>query len=282
MRELLVTPTIALLTDFGTQDTYVSAMKGVITSLNPRARFVDLTHHIPRGDIRRAAFELWRVQDYFPEETIYLCVVDPGVGTVRRGLAISCGKRTYVGPDNGLFTYVHLLAERCTAVELHNPEFMLAHVSRTFHGRDVFAPAAAHLSHGVDLDTFGPQVTDVAHFPLPLLRSLDDIEILGEVLHADQFGNIVTSIGILKFAIPDLMLKPWLPDVPAIRLPTEHIRLQLPIPMSLRLKRTFDEVPVGEPVAYIGSAGLLEIGINQGSANDTLGLTQGQQISLTA
>lgn len=277
-----MTPTIALLTDFGTQDTYVSAMKGVITSLNPQVILIDITHHIPRGDIRRAAFELWRVQDYFPEETIFLCVVDPGVGTVRRGLAISCGKRTYVGPDNGLFTYVHLLAERCTAVELHNPELMLKHVSRTFHGRDIFAPAAAHLSRGIDLDAFGPQVTDMADFALPLLRSLDDVEILGEVLHADQFGNIITSIGVLEFAIPDLIHKPWLPDAPAIRLPCEHVRLHLPIPMSLRLHQTFDEVPVGEAVAYIGSAGLLEIGINQGSADDTLGLTPGQQISLTA
>ena len=277
-----MTPTIALLTDFGTQDTYVSAMKGVIMSMNPQVRFVDITHHIPRGDFRRAAFELWRVQDSFPEETIFLCVVDPGVGTVRRGLAISCGKRTYVGPNNGLFTYVQLLAERCKAVELHNPELMLTHVSRTFHGRDVFAPAAAHLSCGVDLDAFGPQVTDMAHFPLPLLRSLDDVEILGEVLHADQFGNIITSIGILEFAIPDLIVKPWLLNVPAIRFPYEDIRLHLPHPLSLPLNRTFDEVPVGEAVAYIGSAGLLEIGINQGSADDTLGLTPGQQITLTA
>jgi len=277
-----VTPTIALLTDFGTQDTYVSAMKGVIMSLNPQVRIVDITHHIPRGNIQRAAFELWRVQDYFPEETIFLCVVDPGVGTVRRGLAISCGIRTYVGPDNGLFTYVHLLSEQCTAVELHNPELMLTNVSRTFHGRDVFAPAAAHLSRGVDLDAFGSQVTDVVRFPLPLLRSLEDVEILGEVLHADQFGNIITSIGILEFATPDLVLKPWLLDVPEIRFPYEDLRLHLPIPLTLRLNQTFDEVPVGEAVAYIGSASLLEIGINQGSADDTLGLTPGQQISLTA
>lgn len=277
-----MTPTIALLTDFGTQDTYVSAMKGVIMSLNPKVRFVDITHHIPRGDFRRAAFELWRVQDYFPEKTIFLCVVDPGVGTVRRGLAISCGKRIHVGPDNGLFTYVHLLAERCTAVELHNPELMLTPVSRTFHGRDVFAPAAAHLSRGIDLESFGPQVTDVAHFPLPLLRSLNDVEILGEVLHTDQFGNVITSIGLLEFAIPDLILKPWLLDMPEIRFPYEDLRLHLPTPLSLRLNRTFDEVPVGEAVAYIGSAGLIEIGINQGSADDTLGLTPGQQISLTA
>ncbi|MFA9406116.1 MAG: S-adenosyl-l-methionine hydroxide adenosyltransferase family protein [Anaerolineales bacterium] len=277
-----MTPTIALLTDFGTQDTYVSAMKGVIMSLNPQVRIVDITHHIPRGNIQRAAFELWRVQDYFPEETIFLCVVDPGVGTIRRGLAISCGKRTYVGPDNGLFTYVHLLSAQCTAVELQNPGLMLTNVSRTFHGRDVFAPAAAHLSRGVELDAFGPQVTDVAHFPLPLLRSLEDVEILGEVLHADQFGNIITSIGILEFAIPDLILKPWLLNAPELRFPYEDLRLHLPGPLSLRLNRTFDEVPVGEAVAYIGSAGLLEIGINQGSADDTLGLTPGQQISLTA
>jgi hypothetical protein len=257
-------------------------MKGVIMSLNPQVRFVDITHHIPRGDFRRAAFELWRVQDYFPEETIFLCVVDPGVGTVRRGLAISCGKRTYVGPDNGLFTYLHPLSERCTAVELHNPELMLTHVSRTFHGRDVFAPAAAHLSLGINLDAFGPQVTDMAHFPLPLLRSLDDVEILGEIMHVDRFGNIITSIGILEFAIPDLVLNPWLLGMPAIRFPYEDIRIHLPISLSLRLNRTFDEVPVGEAVAYIGSAGLLEIGINQGSADDTLGLTPGQQISLTA
>ncbi len=277
-----MTPTIALLTDFGTQDPYVSAMKGVITSLNPHARLIDVTHHIPRGDIRRAAFELWRVQDYFPEETVFLCVVDPGVGTARRGLAISSGKRTYVGPDNGLFTYVLLLGERSTAVELHNPDFMGTHVSHTFHGRDIFAPAAAHLSRGVDLDAFGPQVAKGTRFPLPLLKSLDKLEILGEILHADHFGNIITSIGALEFAIPDLLFHPWLPDVPAIRLPLERVRVQLPIPMSLRLNQTFDEVPVGEVVAYIGSAGLLEIGLNQGSADDTLGLNPGQRISLTA
>ena len=277
-----MTPTIAVLTDFGTLDTYVSAMKGVIMSLNPQVRLIDLTHHIPRGDIRRAAFELWRVQDYFPKETIYLCVVDPGVGTVRRGLAISCGKGTYVGPDNGIFTYVHLLGERSTAVELNNPELMLTHVSQTFHGRDVFAPAAAHLSRGVDLDAFGPEVTDLAHFPLPLLKSIDHAEILGEVLHSDKFGNIITSIGVLKLDLPNLVLQPWLPNHPVNQLSYESVHLQLPIPMSLRLNRTFDEVPVGEVVAYIGSAGLLEIGINQGSADDTLGLIPGQQISLIA
>ena len=138
--------TIALLTDFGEKDVYVGIMKGVISGIAPHAQMIDLAHSIPPGDIAKAAFELYQAVPYFPQGTIFLTVVDPGVGTDRRPIAISWSERMCVGPDNGVFTYLLATGGEPTAVELSSSVHRLEQVSNTFHGRDIFAPAAAHLA----------------------------------------------------------------------------------------------------------------------------------------
>lgn len=276
-----MTPTIAILTDFGTLDAYVGAMKGVIKSICPQATLVDLSHDIPRGDIHRGAFELWRVKDYFPERTIFLSVVDPGVGTQRRGIALASDDHLFVGPDNGIFTYCIIQAEAISAFELTNRRYQAPSLSMTFHGRDLFAPAAAHLALDTPIEEFGSAVTDLQGLDTPTLDIAEETLIKGEVLHADQFGNIITSIGVLEANKDSISLKSWLAQLPKRTLPKQKIQVTLPDSSKLPLKTTFAEVSQGEPVAYIGSSGLLEIGVNLGRADDTLGLEPGQNIYLS-
>ncbi|NIS80896.1 MAG: hypothetical protein GTO14_11950 [Anaerolineales bacterium] len=279
-REPLLVTTIALLTDFGTQDAYVGIMKGVIANINPQARVVDITHAIPPGDIRRAAFELWRAAPYFPQGTIFLTVVDPGVGGTRLPIAISWPGRICVGPDNGLFTYLLTQEQAVSAIALTEKEYLLDTISETFHGRDVFAPSAAHLSLGVHLPLLGPPLEDPIRLPLPRLQVIEGETIHGEILHADRFGNLITSIGILRKEANELVIHPWLPDCPSLRLPHDKVQVSLPGMEHLSLSRTYGDVPEGELAAYIGSAGLLEIAVNKGSAEYQLAISSGQEIQL--
>lgn len=149
-----------MLSDFGTRDAYVASMKGVILGLNPRAVLVDLTHEIPPQDIRAGALNLAAAAPYFPPDTIHLAVVDPGVGGPRRALAAYCREHFWVGPDNGIFHLIFRQASPLNIVSLENPAYFLPRIAATFHGRDLFAPVAAHLSLGLDLDRLGPRITD--------------------------------------------------------------------------------------------------------------------------
>ncbi len=187
-------PIVTLLTDFGLEDEYVGVMKGVILSIAPQVRLVDLTHSVPPQDVRRAALILMNAAPYFPPDTVHLAVVDPGVGTERRPIAVRTGRGTFVGPDNGLFSFVLAEMETWTAVELREPAYRLPLVSTTFHGRDIFAPAAAHLASGVPVEALGPVVNNLATLPLPRLE-IGESSLEGEILYADRFGNLVTSIG---------------------------------------------------------------------------------------
>ena len=183
---------ITLTTDFGLRDPFVGIMKGVVLSICPSARLVDLTHEIPPQDVLAGGLALEAAAPFFPAGTVHLAVVDPGVGTTRRAIAIRAGGFYLVGPDNGLFTFA-LDGDGWTAVALTAPEYRLANVSRTFHGRDVFAPAAAYLASGVPLERLGPTVSDPERLRRPACR-LEDGELVGEVLDADRFGNLRTSI----------------------------------------------------------------------------------------
>lgn len=276
-----MTATIALLTDFGEQDVYVGIMKGVISGIAPQAQMIDLTHAIPPGDISKAAFELYRAVSYFPSGTIFLVVVDPGVGTARRPVALSWPERICVGPDNGIFTYILATSGEPSAVELKSSAYRLEEVSNTFHGRDIFAPAAAHLACGVELEELGPPAKDLFRILLPRLELIEGPSVLGEILHADRFGNLITSIGVLRFEGEDVLLEPWLPHCPPARLPVAGLRLRLPNGVYLSISSTYADVSAGEAVVYVGSLGLLEIAVNQARAVDVLPVTAGQEVVLS-
>ena len=273
-----MTKNIAILTDFGLDDIYLGMMKAAIAGISPAARIIDLTHAIPHGDVKRAAFEAWRVRSYLPPETILLAVVDPGVGTNRRAIAIKLPGLYCVGPDNGLFSFLLYSIDQYKAVELINPHYQLRTVSHTFHGRDVFAPAAAHLARDIQLEEFGPIIQDLIRIPDPLLKDLGAGSILGEVMHSDRFGNVITSIGRFDKTDDDASFKPWIPSFSTRTLIAQDYEAILPQGDVVPLGRTFGDVPKGETLAYIGSSGLLEIAINGGNAANTLKLTPGDEI----
>lgn len=249
-------PIITLLTDFGLQDGYVASMKGVILSICPEAILVDVTHEVPPQDIRFAAFVLQSVYSSFPRGTIHVVVVDPGVGTARKGIAIQTPDAMLVGPDNGVFSWILRMKPGHEARELENTDYRRPRVSATFHGRDIFAPAAAHIGNGVPVITFGPSCIPVmAEWTTPKLVA----ETLhGEVIHIDRFGNAVTNI-----TSEDL----------------EHFsprREQLKVRAAGRdmtgLSRTYGDHPPGTLLALIGSCEHLEIAVSMGNCARKLGL----------
>jgi S-adenosylmethionine hydrolase len=273
-------PTIAILTDFGTNDTYAGVMKAVILKIQPDAQIIDLTHAIPRGDIRAGAFELWRVAAYLPPGCIILGVVDPGVGTERQPIALDLGDVKAVGPDNGLFSYLLFEHQIQGVARLEAPEFRLLAASGTFHGRDIFAPAAAHLACGRELQDLGPSLSGIKKLAAPELSVHPDGSISGEIIHRDHFGNLVTSIGRLSEASGRIKLKDWTGGGVTHELGFGSSRVILADGTRLSLARTFSDVPVGQALAYTGSVGLLEIAVNQGDASQMLGLTIGDTVLL--
>lgn len=271
-------PLIALLTDFGARDPFVGIMKGVIAQIAPEARLVDLTHAIPPGDILRAALALWQAVPYFPQGTVFLCVVDPGVGTSRRGVLCHNDRATFIGPDNGLFTFV--TSPETPAWELANPDYQLPAVGSTFHGRDIFAPAAAHAALGAPPASFGSPVNQLTRLPDPRLAVSPDGALLGEVLYADRFGNLLTSLGLFNKRGGQLYFDPWLPGPPPMRFNPTRARLVLPDGQTLRFAETFYRLPAHTRGFVIGSSGLLEIAARGASALEALGLQRGAALSL--
>jgi S-adenosyl-L-methionine hydrolase (adenosine-forming) len=259
-------PLITLLTDFGLRDAYVGIMKGVILSLNPHIRLVDLSHDLPPQDVLAGAFVLQSAWRYFPLGTIHLAVVDPGVGSRRRAVAASCGEHFFIGPDNGLFSLVFAEQAPLSAVSLENPQYFLSDVSATFHGRDIFAPVAAHLSLGTPLTALGPPLLDpvVLDFPSSEFR---DEEVYGSIIYSDHFGNLISNIhfSALQF---------WLQGRPASLRLNGH-----PIPY---LGRTYSDVPPGALLAAAGSHGYLEIACRQGSAAQVLDAAPGARVQVFA
>ncbi len=243
-------PTIvALLTDFGTDDSYVAEMKGVMLSLNPDLHLVDITHSVPAGDIRRAAYLLWRCHRWLPVGTIFLSVVDPGVGSDRRILLLQADGRLFVAPDNGLLT---LIAKECEykAWEFTNKELVFERPSHTFHGRDIMAPTCAQLALGEAKPTdFGPLSHEINRFEIAgLIETGSSVE--GQIISIDRFGNAITNIPVEKLK----KTGKW-----------ENLRILVGGHQIRAVSRTFSSVVNGESVAYIGSAGLLELAINGGS-----------------
>ncbi|AFM25698.1 SAM hydrolase/SAM-dependent halogenase family protein [Desulfomonile tiedjei] len=251
---------VTLTTDFGTRDGFTAQMKGVILGIFPEARIVDVTHDIEPFSILEGALVLNGIRKYFPPTAVHVGVIDPGVGSQRRGLAVRTRTGYYVGPDNGLFTFILNESADVEVREIRNPEFMLPEPYATFHGRDIFAPAAAHLSAGKMFESIGPVVEKPVTLTVPKpVRSASAIE--GEAIYTDRFGNVTTNIPA------DLLDR----TVREIRIAGTRIP---------RLSRYFAEVPFHEPVALINSFGLLEVAVNRGNASAELHIETGDKIRI--
>ena len=255
-------PVIALLTDFGLSDPYVGIMKGGILSICPQASVVDVSHDVEPQDIRAAAYLLDSAYPYFPGKTVHTVVVDPGVGSGRSVIAVQAGGHYFLAPDNGVLTKVLADKDLQAAVRVENRQYFLHPVSRTFHGRDIFAPVAAHIAEGKPLDAFGPRISaeDMVQLALPAACLSGQGEVVGVVITADRFGNLITNI-------PENLVRQLAPG-------TDETRLQVQVG-SHKIKgfsESYHSVSPGELLAIIGSRGYLEISVNQGNARTLCGV----------
>lgn len=272
---------IALMTDFGHQDTYVGVMKGVMLGICPDALMIDLTHMIEPQHIRQAAFALLNTYHYFPEGTVFLIVVDPGVGSERLPIAVRTGGYTFVAPDNGVLSYVMAGMNAIEAVQLANRDYQLPEVSQSFHGRDIFAPAAAYLAAGVALDAFGTRLKSITRLSTPVL-TIDADVVTGEVVDIDRFGNIITNIGKLRWLTFDrLVLKPNFGGQTSIHILAKKAVVTLSSAQVSALRTSYSDVGQGEFLAMVGSNGYLEIAVNHGHAANQLGVMIGDSVKLS-
>jgi hypothetical protein len=245
-------PIITLITDYGWRDYYVGAIKGVVLGIAPQANLVDITHDIEPHNVANAAFVLRHALPFYPPGTVHLVVVDPGVGTSRRILLAQYAGQFVVAPDNGIVTWLHreLGAEELRSVV--EKKFFRPQSSATFHGRDVMAPVAAHLANGVAASEFGPTTDQVELLDQPSRSKMEAGVLHGRVIYVDRFGNLVTNIHHGQLAA----------------LPAGDREIWIGGARVGPLQRTFADVRPGEPLAYIGSLGSLEIAVNQGRAAD--------------
>ena len=269
---------ITLTTDFGSTDAYVAAMKGVILGINPEAKFIDICHTIKPQNILQAAFVLSTAYRFFPEKTVHVVVVDPGVGTGRRAVILRTPSADFVAPDNGVLSYI--VEQSATgpaatgaepqqrepgpgleAIAITRPEFWRSPVSPTFHGRDVFAPVAARLSLGLPPAEFGEKISSLTVLPLLHPHRERDGSLVGRILHVDNFGNLITNIRS--------------GDLPQDR---KTITIEVRDRLIRGLSRTYDEG--GELLALVGSSGYLEVSLNGGSARDLLNAEVGDQVRI--
>ncbi|HLH38752.1 MAG TPA: SAM-dependent chlorinase/fluorinase [Bryobacteraceae bacterium] len=254
---------ITLTTDFGSSDHFVGAMKGVILSIAPRATIVDISHEIAPQNVNEGAFVIGQAWKYFPQKTVHVVVVDPGVGSARRAILCQAGGQFFIAPDNGVLSMIYDAAKPAVR-EISNARVMRKEISKTFHGRDVFAPAAAHLARGLAPARFGRPIADFIRLealkPRPVSRNVWR----GVILKVDHFGNLITNFSIDDFA--EVKTAPM-----ELRIAGKRIR---------RLALTFAEAEIGESVAIPGSAGFLEIAANHASAANLLNCGAGTELEL--
>lgn len=257
-------PIITLTTDFGLTDSYVAEMKGVILSINPNARIVDLVHELKPHDVVGAALFLERTCPHFPDGTIHLACVDPGVGTSRRAICVRTARNVYVAPDNGLVTLAIENETPWKAITLTNTKYHYGDkTSSTFHGRDIFAPVAAHISTGVEIGELGEPAGDVETVVMPGVRKLQSGVLEGRIVHIDRFGNMISNV----------TRKDVTSDAGSVTVEIAGIRIR-------GLSETYGDKPAGEMLALWGSGDHLEISLNQGSAEQRLGTGVGSRIGI--
>ena len=257
-------PTVAFLSDFGTRDHYAGTLKAVVLGVCPDATLVDIGHEIAPHDVLGGALELAACYRYFPPGAIFLVVVDPGVGSARRGIAVEAGEYRFVAPDNGVLAAVRAYRPATGVLELPERKYAGPRVSRTFEGRDRFAPAAGWLAKGVNLVSLGRPISDYVVLDLPRPVAGDDC-LTGEVVRVDRFGNLVTNIDRRTF---------------------EQVAREGPVDVAIgdrgvaRLVATYAEAPAGEPCALFGSTDHLEIAVNAGDAAVALGVGRGAVVTV--
>lgn len=267
-------PIVCLLTDFGLRDGYVAAIKGVIYSIAPDVNIIDISHEIDPFSISSGAYVLYSVVPYFPPDTVFVAVVDPGVGTDRRGIIIrSCG-RIFIGPDNGLFSWV--LTDRMAEVfsidtDGISSSYVSHEISSTFHGRDIFAPLAARIAMGADIQSLAMPTEVPPIISEWITPGESPISLTGQVIHIDRFGNIVTNITKELFSNwRRRYLEPRAKFVVEVK------------SFKVLIKKTYGEVPEGELIALWGSSGHLEISVNRGHAANRLSLSYMEQVRIRA
>ena len=259
-----MTPVITLTTDFGTQDPYVAEMKAVILGMNPAVHLVDVTHHVTAHDIVEGALAVEAVAAVCPPGTIHVAVVDPGVGSARRALLVETHTAFFVGPDNGLLSLAAPADTVVRIVHLTNAEYFLTPRSHTFHGRDVFAPVAAHVSRGKAPEQFGPSLTAMERLTLPKVE-YHAAGLTGSVIYIDHFGNVITNITAAD-------LQPF---------PKESLLVSMDDMQIQGVVASYAAVEVGAPAALINSWGMLEIAVRNGSAAQRFGVLPGHPVHLT-
>jgi S-adenosyl-L-methionine hydrolase (adenosine-forming) len=258
---------ITLTTDYGTNDHLVGTLKGVILKINPDVTIVDITHNVTPFDLLDGALAIGSAYSYFPPKTVHVVVVDPGVGTERRPLLVSAANQYFVAPDNGVLSMIYEREPEGLVVRNANAEhYYLQPVSKTFHGRDIFAPVAAWLTKGWQTSGMGDEIEDYKRFALPRPKETDGV-VKGVILRADSFGNLVTNLRQ--------------EDLPESAAQDGAIKLQIGTQAVSKFVETFAQGNGAEPFAYLGSSGFVEIGVNKGNAARTLGLGRGTAVALT-
>jgi S-adenosylmethionine hydrolase len=250
---------ITLTTDFGESDPYVAMMKGVILSINPDAKIIDVTHQIPARSIKEGGMIIKESYTYFPSGTVHVGVVDPGVGGKRRPIAVLVDNYFFVGPDNGLFSTIIETHRHTGIIHLKEKRYWMHSISPTFQGRDIFAPVAAHLSLGVNPFRMGEKIDNPTPLAYPLPRE-NNSGLVGEIIRVDHFGNLITNI-TREHLSPFLASKDLIITVGRLTLK--------------KISTIYNDVPEGQPLALIGSSNLLEIAVNMGRATDYLGQEYG-------
>jgi len=256
---------ITLLTDFGLSDAYVGIMKGVIWQISPQVKIVDITHNIPPQDIYTASLTLKKALPFFPKGTVHTAVIDPGVGTLRRPIAMVVNGHYFVGPDNGLFSHIIVDAKKkkhgIKIYHLNNQRYWLKNISNVFHGRDIFAPSAAHIAQGIPLDDMGIMINDPVELKLPRL-TISSNTITGEIIQIDHFGNIETNIE-----------KSILKGVVNLKIKIKGLTIE-------RIINTFAEGEDGEIVAIFDSSDYLSINKVNGNAAKDMKVSMGTKIEI--
>jgi len=257
---------VTLTTDFGLRDPYVAEMKAAILGICPAATIVDITHEVEKFNVRMGAHILASAAQHFPEGTIHVAVVDPEVGTQRQPLLIQTKRGFFIGPDNGLLTLAATIQGIIETIQITNRKFMLPEISSTFHGRDVFAPAAAYIAAGIPPREFG-QITIETVKPNFARVTHNRAMLIGEVLHIDGFGNIITNISDQEMRLIHLE------KTCSVEVGDRQLRLEI--------GKTYGHSKLHQPLALVGSHGYLEIAVNQGNAAETLGTKVGDRIRIT-
>jgi len=260
-------PIITLTTDFGLSDHFVGTMKGVILGIVPEAEIVDISHSVQPFDVLDGALTLAQAYSYFPERTVHMVVVDPGVGTARRPIVATTDRYHFVGPDNGVLSLVYAREERLHVRHATAEHYFLQPMSNTFHGRDIFSPLAAYIAKGVDPAKFGEEVEDFVRFNAPKPKAVKEHHLRGVVLKIDRFGNLVTNI------TPE--------DVPALfQEEPPAFKIMVGKREITEIKATYALGAPGEVFGILGSMGYLEIAANRGAATQILGVGKGSDVNI--